>query len=347
MKRTKMLLTFWLRLTGFLLTLALVLGYTVYVLTPKYDYGICPMVNFYQQPEDSIDVLVLGTSCAYSGVNTNVLWAEYGIAAYNLCCAEQPYWVSYHYLVEALKTQSPKLILLDAKAAIYQDDYSPRGRTILATYGIRSFDTRLKAIAACVGEENMLDFVLAFPQLHSLYKDIDAESFVYPPDNGDRGTVWKGFIEMDETELHSRPVTVWPGPKSPLNARQKDYFCKTLQLAKEHDIPVLVVAFPNPDYANDHAYCNALWEVAEAYDADVMNYNDPKVRTGLMYSTDFADWQHLNVKGSVTFSRRLGSDLKEMYVLPDRRGEETYESWERCADAWYAKYPQYIPKTED
>ena len=176
MKRTKMLLTFWLRLTGFLLTLALVLGYTVYVLTPKYDYGICPMVNFYQQPEDSIDVLVLGTSCAYSGVNTNVLWAEYGIAAYNLCCAEQPYWVSYHYLVEALKTQSPKLILLDAKAAIYQDDYSPRGRTILATYGIRSFDTRLKAIAACVGEENMLDFVLAFPQLHSLYKDIDAET---------------------------------------------------------------------------------------------------------------------------------------------------------------------------
>ena len=78
-----------------------------------------------------------------------------------------------------------------------------------------------------------------------------------------------------------------------------------------------------------------------------MNYNDPDLRVRLAYSSDFADWQHLNVKGSVTFSRRLGSDLKEMYELPDRRGEEAYATWQQCSDDWYAKYPDYRPETEE
>ena len=134
MKRTLKILSFWLRLAAFSIVLIIVLNYTAYVLTPKYDYGICPITNFYRQPEDSVDVLVMGTSCGYAGVNTNILFEEYGIAAYNLCGAELPYWVTDYYLEEALKTQRPKVILLDAKAAIYRDDYSKRGRTILSTY---------------------------------------------------------------------------------------------------------------------------------------------------------------------------------------------------------------------
>ena len=78
-----------------------------------------------------------------------------------------------------------------------------------------------------------------------------------------------------------------------------------------------------------------------------VNYNDPDLRVRLAYSSDFADWQHLNVKGSVTFSRRLGSDLKEMYELPDRRGEEAYATWQQCSDDWYAKFPDYRPETEE
>lgn len=341
MARAKKLLGFWLRLVGFTLVLCMVLGYTVYVLTPKHDYGICPMVNFYQQEEDSVDVLVLGTSCGYAGVNTNVLWEEYGIAAYNLCGAEQPYWVTYYYLEEALKTQTPKLILVDAKASIYQDDYSKRGRTILSTYGIRSLDTRLKAIAACVKEEDFADFALAFPELHSYYKKVEAESFAYPPTNGGRGPDWKGYIEMDVTEQHERPSLVWTNTKRTINARQQEYFEKLLTLAQAHGIPVMLVGFPNPDYANDHMYYNSLWSIADEYDIRCVNYNDPELRVNLRYSSDFADWQHLNVKGSVTFSRRLGSDLRAMYDLPDRRDDAAYATWQSCADAWYAKYPQY------
>lgn len=346
MKKAWKIAGFWLRLVAFALVLVITLNYTVYVLTPKYDYGICPISNYYKQPENSIDVLVLGTSCGYAGVNTNVLWEEYGLAVYNLCCAEQPYWVTYYYLVEALKTQQPKLILLDLKASIYTDDYSKRGRTILSTYGIRDPKVRLEAIAACVAEEDYLGFALAFPELHSYYAKVEKENFIYPPTNAGRGPDWKGFIENTKHSEHEPPSVVWSNTQKKINDREMEYFEKTLALANEYEIPVLLVGFPLPDYAHDHQYYNTMYAKGKEYGAAGVNYNDPYLQIGLLYSKHFADWQHLNVEGSVIFSRYLGNDLRTMFDLPDRRGEETYETWQRCADDWYEKYPQYRPETE-
>lgn len=339
-------LLFLLRLAVFAVLLCAVLSYALYVLVPKHDYGICSITNLYQQEEASVDVLVLGTSLAYTGVNTNVLWAEYGMSAYNLCGAEQPYWISYYYLQEALKTQRPKLILLDAKATTYTKDYSHRGRAILGTSGIADPVTRLKAIHASVAEEDFLSFALGFAQLHSYYKDVTSESFAYPPNNGGRGPDWKGYIESDVTEQHERPSLVWVDTRKAINARQEEYLRKIVALAQREEIPLMFIGIPNPDYANDHLYYNSLWALAAEYGVPCINYNDPKLRYGLTYSTCFADWQHLNVKGSVIFSRKLGEDLRRLFDLPDHRGDERYRSWTACAQQWYAKYPQYLPAVE-
>ncbi len=343
MKRFWQIALFWLRAAAFCAVLAGVMASTVYFLTPKHDYGICPIMNLYEQPEDTVDVLVLGTSLGYAGINTNVLWEEYGIAAYDLCGAEQPFWVSRFYLEEALKTQSPSLIILDAKASTYTLEYSPRGRTILSTFGIRDHGVRMRAIRACVAEEDFWSFAVAWPQIHTNYKTINADSFRYPPDNGGRGSNWKGYIENTQTEQHQRPSLVWTDTRVPMQERQRFYLEELLTIAREAGIPVMVVGIPNPDYANDHLRYNDLFAVAKAYGATVINYNDPNERVRMTYSSDFADWQHLNVKGSVKLTRRLGSDILKLWELPDRRGDERYISYDHCADAWYAKYPEYHP----
>lgn len=339
--RKRLLTGFALRLVCFAVLTALMLTYAVYVLTPKHDYGICAMMNLYAQPDNSVDVLVVGTSLAYSGINTNVLWREYGMAAYNLCSAEQPFWVSYHTLREALKTQRPKVILLDAKPAIYTLDYSKRGRTILSTFGIRGLDNRFGAILSCVeSPADALSYMLGLPEVHSNYASLTAQDFVFPPDNGGRGSSWKGYIESVEIQQHQRPSLTWNSVRRNMNRREEQYARKIFELARQEGIPLLLIGLPNPDYANDHMYYNALWAVAAEYGVGGMNYNEPSLRFGLRYSSDFSDWQHLNIKGSVTFSKKLGQDLTEALHLPDRRGDPKYASYDACADAWYARYPQ-------
>lgn len=345
--RRKALACFWLRVLCFALILALALGYAAYVLTPKHDYGICSMMNLYRQKQNTVDVLVLGTSLAYAGINTNVLWDEYGIAAYDLCSAEQPFWISYYYLLEALRTQTPSLILLDAKPAIYGQDYSKEGRALLSTSGILSPLTRLKALRACVGDEHLAEVALTFPKLHRNYANLTAEDFAFPPSNGGRGGSWKGYIEEDAQERHERPSLVYVDTKRSINPREEEYARKIFELANERGIPLLLVGIPNPDYASDHLYYNTLWHIAAEYGFDGINYNQPDLRFGLRYSTDFADWQHLNVKGSVTFSRRLGIDLKERFALPDRRGDAAYTSYDECARRWFTAYPARAGKESE
>lgn len=341
--RRRVLGFFWLRAGAFMILTLVLLVYATYVLTPKYDYGICSMVNLYEQPKESMDVLTIGTSLAYAGVNTNVLWSEYGIASYNLCSAEQPYWVSYYLLKEALKTQSPKVVVLDAKPSIYEQDHSKRGRTILSTYGIRGLENRIGAILACVETpKDAVGYILGLPQVHNNYEDLEVNDFLFPLDNGGRGSSWKGYIEMDEVVKHQKPSLVWTSIKKNMNEREEEYARKIFELCIEEGIEVFLVGIPNPDYAYDHMYYDALWAIAEEYGISGINYNDPELRFGLRYSTDFADWQHLNVKGSITFSKQLGIDLMEWFELPDRRGEDGYGSYEECAKIWYEKYPTFV-----
>ena len=345
MSRWKRIASFWLRMLCFMLVAAVVLGYGLYVLTPKYDYGICSITNLYQQEENTIDVLVLGTSMAYSAVNTNLLWAEYGIAAYNLCGAEMPYWISYYYLLEALKTQSPRVIVLDAQPATYGMDYPARGRIIMSTFGIRDLKYRLEAIAVSAREEEFLSYALGYPQLHSLYDEVIPEDFVFPPTNNGRGASWKGFIEYNETERLTRPnQTEWSTASRPLSPKQQEYFEKILALANERGINVLVVGFPTPYYASDVPYYNTLQSIAESYQAMFINYNHPDYQLKWDYSRDFADNQHLNLRGSTRLMDKLARDLQIRYALPDRRGEAAYASYDLCAQQWFNLYPEYRPE---
>lgn len=152
---------FFLRILAFGLIFTLISCAVLYVLTPKYDYGPGSMMNLPLQPRNTIDVLAVGTSTTYAAVNTNVLWANWGFSVYDLASAEQQYWHTYYYLEQALTTQHPKILLLDAKAATYPDDTTRRGRTILSTSGILNPIRRANAIAA--GGQQPLDFLLGYP----------------------------------------------------------------------------------------------------------------------------------------------------------------------------------------
>lgn len=338
----KELAGFSVRLVCFSLLLCAVLVYGAYVLTPKEDYGICPMTNLYVQPKDTVDLLVIGTSLAYSGCNTNVLWRDFGIAGYTLGGAEQPFWETYYLLREAVSLQRLTLIVLEAKAACYVKDYSSRARTIQHTFGILNPVHRIEAIFGC--QENIreaMDFVLAYPQVHNRYAGITWEDFSWPPSNQGRGTAWKGYIETDLVEPHLRPRGSVSSPKS-LGRRSEEYVRKIFELARAEDIPIILVAFPTPDYDNDAAYLVSLWTIAEEYGIPWIDYNSQDMNVGLDYSMDFADWQHLNVRGSIKMTRRLGKDLGTIFELPDRRGDPAYESYNVCADTWYGKLDSFF-----
>ena len=339
-KRRKRL--FWVRLVCFICVALIALTYFIYVLTPKYPYGICSIFNYYGVDEGTVDVLAIGTSLSYTDLNTNILWSEYGIACYDLGTAEQPYWSTYYYLVEAVKLQKPKVVLLDLKASSYLEDKVDRTRTVLCSFGLLNPISRLKCIYECIEPEEFLGYALAFSQIHTNYYKTKWSDFSTPPNNGGRGSSWKGYIEKNETADHDPPSINFAFAKpSYVNEHEFEYFEKILQFCVDNDITVVLIGYPNADYKHDHLYYCAAIEVAEKYGISCMNYNLPQNNPGINYHTDCADWQHLNVGGSVKFTRRVGEDLKQYFNLEDHRGDPAYASYDECAEKWYQEYPQF------
>ena len=64
--------------------------------------------GFYQEEKDSLDFVFVGSSQLYAHIAPAVLWRDYGITSYDFAANEQPLWISYFYIKEALKTQKPK-----------------------------------------------------------------------------------------------------------------------------------------------------------------------------------------------------------------------------------------------
>lgn len=332
---------FLLRLTVFLLLFMVVLAAVAYVLMPKYDYGPGSMMNYYLQQPNTIDVLALGTSLTYAAVNTNALWANWGIAAYNLASAEQQYWNTYYYLKEALKSQHPKLIILDAKATSYRSDETLRGRTIMTTFGILSPDNRFESIRITAPEEERNHYYYFFPVLHENWKDLSWDSFQIPGWTGGRSIAWKGFVEAEGVEKLFKPQVTWDGKTREINAREMEYLEKICDLAKEYDIPILLVGYPFPDYDKDHLFYNALWEWADERGIPHVNFNYSKDGYSFLYTDDFADAQHVNISGSIKVTKYLGEILHTQYDLPDHRGDPRYSSWDDCLTEWKEKYPDF------
>ena len=78
---------------------------------------------------------------------------------------------------------------------------------------------------------------------------------------------------------------------------------------------------------------NRIKEIAEEYGVKYDNYNDFYDMMGLDLSTDLNDNSHLNYEGSCKFTDFLARNIKDSFDIPDRRGDEKWESWDRHAAA--------------
>ena len=114
--------------------------------------------------KDKVDVLCVGSSHLYMGINPLQMYEDKGIAAYDLAIMSQAPWQSYYYIREACRSQRPRLILFDvymvgAKQDVdgYQD-YQTAANLVDFPFGIN----KMKAVFASSADSKM-NILLGFP----------------------------------------------------------------------------------------------------------------------------------------------------------------------------------------
>lgn len=318
----------------FIALLVVLLCVTNNIFSFKYGDGIYSIQKFYDLEDNTVDLLVLGSSHAFENINPAVLWEEHGIAAYDLCGSVQPLWNTYFYFKEALKTQTPKLVILEAYATTFSAEYSDDSRIIKNTYGLKPSSNKIEALKASIPPERMSEFALGLTQYHTRYNNLTKADFL--EDQGNNLFLdWKGFgCNMETAALELKDFSYITETEQ-MSEKTQYYYEKILDLANDNGIPMLVLVSPYAGITEkDQRIYNEAARIALDKHIFFCDFNGCHQLMGLDVATDLADENHLNYSGNQKYTKYLGEFLCKNYYdyIVDRRGDDRFLSWQRNAE---------------
>lgn len=312
-----------------LLAFCLALGGVWYidrVLRLKRNDGILTMQNFYRQPEGSIDVLMVGNSHSGINIDTATLWKEYGIASYNLWGGVQPLWNSYHFLVEALKYQRPKLVVLEVTATVSDYEYSDEQNRLKNVAGMKLSKNKLEAVKASAPESDRLNLLLGLPLYHGRFNEVCEEDFEnFPWSDGLEN--YKGSYLLYGTGNYRFESAEGVDTSREIMDKEREYLIKCIELCRDEGIPMLLLKTPALERTWEQEIYNTVAGIAEEYSLEFINMNLMDEQVGIT-ADDWSLDRHMNGSGARKVAAYLGGYLAEHYGIPDRRGSDGYVSWE-------------------
>jgi len=149
--------------------------------------------GFYDEPENSIETVFVGTSIGITGIIPTELYEDYGICSYNLCTTRQPTMASYYWIEEAYRLHSETL-----KTVVF-DVSSLRSENVLEeSYFHKAFDymrmsdVKWRAIKEYADGDKLklAEFLIPIVAYHDRWSDLNTNDIKYYLDdlnNGQRG----------------------------------------------------------------------------------------------------------------------------------------------------------------
>ena len=300
----------------------------------------------YYEPPNTIDVLFVGSSHIHTGINPSIIWQNEGIPSYNYSSAGQPLWNSYHFIIEALKTQNPSVVVLDIYYVFrnVENGYRSNEADKYATF--RWSLNKLAMIWSGVDPESRFRYIFDIFSFHSRWKSITEDSSPYSKRvyMEQSNLKYKGYYPLFNVQDVSADYNVMGYPltdeEGELNEKKRDYLQRIIDLSKSRGFELILVKTPSQlsfDNEEEQKAYNTVRKIAEENDIKFFDYNEKQHRDlmGFDFASDMRDADHTNIYGAAKISAYMASYLKSEYGLADRRGDDRYSSWDDIASAYF------------
>ena len=117
------------------------------------------MVEEYYQETTDHEVLFVGDCEVYENFSPITLYEDYGITSYIRGSAQQLTWQSYYLLEDALRYETPKVVVFNVLAMKYNEPQS-EAYNRMSIDGMKMSSSKIGAIqASMTEEEHMLDYI--------------------------------------------------------------------------------------------------------------------------------------------------------------------------------------------
>lgn len=303
-----------------------------------FPYDVTRKVEgFYNEDRNSLDVVFIGSSHAYYGLNPAVFWDEFGVSSYMFGANEQPLWISYYYIKEVLKYQKPKAIVLDTLYAARDVDirndekgkeserYQREGVNRINLDSLKFSKNKIEAIKDSVPKEERMSYIIELIKYNKKWKNINKDSFKYL--NYKNKNPYKGYTPSF-TQKHEIKLT-WE--RSKFSDKSLEYLNKIIELSKQENFNLVLIKTPYNLSETSKGTYDKVSDIAKENNIPFINYNNLISEINLKFETDSnTDCAHLNPFGAEKVSRHLAKYLVENYNLEDKRNNPAYSDWNEC-----------------
>ena len=280
---------------------------------PKYYGDSTDRVNGYSYLEqNSIDVLFLGASQMFCTIDAGKLTDEYGISSYDFGSNSQNMPITEYYCREALKTQSPKIVMLEISMVFSSNDevgndalswnYSPMPITfskLLSAYQVCNHDL-IKAV-----DYSYTPLFLYHDRWSSIDKtDIDyycnPEGFI---DSKSRGFLARDHVEPHEIEyFNDNEVTLVAIPQESETA-----ILDIAEICNSRQIKLILFKSPVSNWTKGKS--QSVMAFAEENNIEFIDLNDKIEEIGIDENKDFYNDTHLNEWGAAKTTDYLAKTI--------------------------------------
>ncbi len=316
------------------------------ILQPKYitlsPEGSLTEEYYTSVAETPHDVLFIGDCEVYESFVPAVLWAEYGISSYVRGGAQQLVWHSYYMLEDALRYETPQVVVFNVLALKYGEPQR-EAYNRMALDGMAWSPVKAEAIReSMTDEEDFLSYVFPLLRYHSRWQELSREDFAYAfrqkPTVSDSGYLMQTAVVPYDPATDKQPLS----PDSyTLPDTAMAYLDRMVALCAERGIELVLVKSPTNDWRY-HWFDEWDGQVREyAAENGLAYYNliDDAEEMGLDMSQDTYDGGvHLNVYGAEKLTRYFGGILTDTVDLPDRRSDvDTALVWQGRVNTYNAR----------
>ena len=284
--------------------------------------------------KNHVDILCVGSSHMYKGINPIQMYEERGYAAYTIGCGAMSPWQCYYNIKKACDDQSPSLIICDTyMLGITQDisDYEDSNTVENMLNTPLSFD-KIRAVMKS-SADSRLSILLRFPYIYDDYDEftgftglkligVEDYSMGYMPETKVEG--YKGAPYLDITE-----------EISPISAQNEESLRDIIEYCQDKGINLLLVNAPSMVIdEKTQPYYNYIGKIARENGIPFIDGNRYQDEMDIDWARDTGDGgAHLNHSGVTKFTSFIVQYVDEYQDVTDRRQDDEYAEYD-CGIEW-------------
>lgn len=260
---------------------------------------------FLQEKKNSVDAMFFGSSLVYCDIRPECFAEESGISAYVLAGPEQNMALTYYYIREALKTQSPSVIFVEMTEMYFPENNSFQKTNI----GYMPWsENRLNAVFRTARKEEWAGLLFPICNYHNRWMEITPQELLQNW-KGYEADPCRGYTYLEESAAQEGFFEKEVDDKE--YEYNRKWFQKTARLARDRSITLVAYLTPCIQRLSEKRTDRIRRDTA-AEGVLFIDCNPSFEEFGFDLQRDFYDSLHTNYRGAEKFSRWMGRKAQEL-----------------------------------